>query len=381
MRATEVERAEAEALLHDLVSITSPSGRETEAAQFLVAWMARHGFEAEVDSSGSAVGVRGKGQRQIVLLGHIDTFPGRLPVRREGGQLYGRGTVDAKGALSAFTAAVACLEPPSDVRLIVIGASEEEAASSRGAHYALSRYRPEACIIGEPSGWDRLTLGYKGRLLMDWRWQGPLAHSAGPVLSPAEHAVACWRTVSTIAEAVNVGRGAAFDRLDAALRSLNTTRRGAHGYVRMEIILRLPPDLRPQEIEVRLRREANGGDFRFRGHESAYVAPKNTPLSRAFLAAIRNEGGRPRFVHKTGTSDMNVVGPGWGCPILAYGPGDSRLDHTPDEHLDLDEYHWSIAVLRSALCSLMAAGTEGHEASDKDGGPGLDSAGYRHGGT
>jgi LysW-gamma-L-lysine carboxypeptidase len=39
----------------------------------------------------------------------------------------------------------------------------------------------------------------------------------------------------------------------------------------------------------------------------------------------------------------------WNCPIIAYGPGDSALDHTPDEHTDLDEYLRSIRVLTLAL--------------------------------
>ncbi len=62
--------------------------------------------------------------------------------------------------------------------------------------------------------------------------------------------------------------------------------------------------------------------------------------------------GTPRFVHKTGTSDMNVVSAEWNCPIIAYGPGDSRLDHTPDEHIDLDEYVWAVRVLELALQTL-----------------------------
>jgi LysW-gamma-L-lysine carboxypeptidase len=48
---------------------------------------------------------------------------------------------------------------------------------------------------------------------------------------------------------------------------------------------------------------------------------------------------------------MNVVGPVWRCPILAYGPGDSRLDHTPDEHVALDEYWSAVLVLQQAMRS------------------------------
>ena len=71
--------------------------------------------------------------------------------------------------------------------------------------------------------------------------------------------------------------------------------------------------------------------------------------------AIRAEGGSPRFVHKTGTSDMNVVGPAWGCPILAYGPGDSSLDHTPEEHIDLAEWARGVRVLAQVLREVTGA--------------------------
>ena len=55
---------------------------------------------------------------------------------------------------------------------------------------------------------------------------------------------------------------------------------------------------------------------------------------------------------KTGTSDMNVVGPLWNCPIVAYGPGDSGLDHTPAEHIILTEYKQAIMVLQTVLREL-----------------------------
>ena len=49
---------------------------------------------------------------------------------------------------------------------------------------------------------------------------------------------------------------------------------------------------------------------------------------------------------------MNVVGPVWNCPIVAYGPGDSSLDHTPNEHIEVAEYETAINVLRTVLESL-----------------------------
>ena len=67
------------------------------------------------------------------------------------------------------------------------------------------------------------------------------------------------------------------------------------------------------------------------------------------LSGIRAQGGTPGFVNKTGTSDLNIVAPAWGCPALVYGPGDSAYDHTPDEQISLDEYARAVQVLEAGL--------------------------------
>lgn len=359
-RRMQISVFEAEALLHDLVNISSLSGAEGPASTLLAGWMADHGFQSWVDETGSAIGERGDGVREIVLLGHIDTYPGEVPVRVEGRRLFGRGSVDAKGPLAAFAVAAALADPPPGVRLVVIGASEEEAASSRGARHAMGRYRPEACLIGEPSGWDRITLGYKGRLNLAWSWEGGLAHSAGPTLSPAEVAVGAWRWIEEYASAFNQNSTDEFHSLRPSLLSIQTSREGAYGRASMEVNLRLPPGLNPLELEQALRVGLPGGEMLFTGHEWAFQTPKDHPLTRALRAAIRAEGGQPHHVHKTGTSDMNVVGPVWHCPIAAYGPGDSHLDHTPEEHIDLDEYQRSIRVLSGVLEALMGDRATGY---------------------
>ena len=339
----------AEMLLQDLVAIPSPSCREAEASAFLVDWMRANGFdEAFIDEVGNAVGIIGSGSREVVLLGHIDTFAGYPRVRCDGRKLYGRGAVDAKGPLCTFAVGAGRARLSEDVKVIVIGAVEEEAATSRGARYALTHFQPDFCVIGEPSRWDRITLGYKGRLLLDWRWEGGLSHSAGDAPSPAERAIAFWQEISAYSERRSRDVGSIFARLDASVRDINTWQEGVNGVAEMTIGFRLPPGIDPAEIEARFPMN-DGAALSFRGAEQAYTADKNSALSRHFRRAIRASGGVPRFLYKTGTSDMNVVGPRWNCPILAYGPGDSALDHTPNEHIDLDEYLRAIDVLTAVV--------------------------------
>ena len=71
-----------------------------------------------------------------------------------------------------------------------------------------------------------------------------------------------------------------------------------------------------------------------------------------FNQVFRANNVRPHLKLKTGTSDMNVVGPIWNCPIAAYGPGDSSLDHTPDEHIGLEDYLRAVALLSEVLSRL-----------------------------
>lgn len=157
-------------LIRELVAIESVSGQEAEASQYLAHQFTEMGYDRGfVDPVGNAIGCRGRedARTTIVLLGHIDTVPGNIPVRVERGILYGRGSVDAKGPLATFALAAAGVALPEHVRLIVVGAVEEESATSKGARRIAEDYRADFCVIGEPSGVDAITVGYKGRVLID----------------------------------------------------------------------------------------------------------------------------------------------------------------------------------------------------------------------
>jgi LysW-gamma-L-lysine carboxypeptidase len=375
-----MDRERAIALLEGLVAIRSLSREEHQASTWLVEQARAAGYDrAFVDGAGNAVAELGdeKAASVIVLLGHIDTVAGEVPVRverRDGRDvLYGRGSVDAKGPLATFVAAGARLggawARAAGLRLVVVGAVEEEAASSKGARFIAERFDgrtdevPAACVIGEPSRWDRVTIGYKGRLLIDLEARRAMTHSAGPEASAATAAVALWNLVDSFCAAFNDGRDKAFDQLLPSLRAINTQSDGLEDRATASIGLRLPPAFDPAPLrsavdEWASATESSAVRVAYRGYEPAWRGDSRNALVRSFLAAIRAQGdpeAQPAFVVKTGTSDMNVVGPVWRCPILAYGPGDSRLDHTPDEHVSLDEYWRAVLVLERALRGFVAA--------------------------
>ncbi len=346
-------------LLRSMVSTPSVSGDEAALAALLVDAMHHAGLNAVIDHAGNAIGATsGDPTRSqpdttdVVLLGHMDTVPGDVPVREDGGRLYGRGSVDAKGPLAAFVAAASRVEMPEGARLVVIGAVEEETPTSRGARAVIDRYSPAACIIGEPSGTDGVTIGYKGRLVVRYSLVRSSAHTAGPALSAADEGIRWWQGVLDDCRGLWPGGSSPFESLQANVRSLSTNHDGLADRVEVVAGFRLPPGLEPERLEEVCTRHAREATVEFVGRERAVVADRGSVLVRALNAGVRALGSRPRLLLKTGTSDMNVVAPSWRCPIAAYGPGDSGLDHTPDEHVEIDAFVRSIRVLTHALPAL-----------------------------
>ena len=344
------------ALVHGLVGIPSLSRQEGEAVEWLVARMAERGFRAGVDDAGNAVGEIGTGSRHLVLLGHIDTVPGEIPVRIEEGELVGRGAVDAKGPLAAFVCAATA--PPAGLRVTVVGAVEEESPTSAGARHRATLAAPDWCVVGEPSGWDGVTVGYKGRLVLRITLERTARHGAAPGPTVSEEALSLWAALRSAADARG---GVGPERLDCRLEGMTGGPAGGLAErAELTVGYRIPPGLSVDELERDVRRSTPGraGDATVMviraGAEEPVRTPRSSPLAQAFARAIAAEGGQVVFKAKSGTSDMNVLAPAWGCPMVAYGPGDASYDHTPMERLSLAEYDRSIAVLKTVLRRLAA---------------------------
>ena len=356
--------AGARAFLEAMVRLPSPSGAERAVAEGFVAALAPHADAAFVDEVGNAVAVVGRGPLRVTLLGHLDTVAGAPPVRVVDGVLYGRGTVDAKGPAVALAAALArtggAVRQALELRFV--GAVGEEAPGSRGARHATLAYpRPQLLIVGEPSGWDGVTLGYKGNLRMRLLAERAAVHGARVETTASEALVAAWtRLRAWAAEATptdDAVDGGLFDRLQPALLALDSNHDGLVDRAEGLVSWRLPPAWPPARLMAAVAALDLGTGLSWTADDGveAVRSQRDGRLARAFRTAIRGAGGTPRPKVKTGTSDWNAVAPVWGVDTVAYGPGDAALDHTPDERLPLDELDRAVEVLGRALLQLAGA--------------------------
>ena len=363
--------SESRRLLCELVSIPSVSGEEREAAERLVAFFERHDREVWIDDIGN---VRAPGEDSVLLTSHIDTVPGEIPVEiregSEGPELWGRGSVDATGSLAAM--AIAAVETGASF----VGVVGEE-STSRGAWYLTDhRAAPELVINGEPSGWDGITLGYRGLLEGTYVAASESGHHSRPDRNAIQYAMGWWNRVEAIFEPdewipvfeqvttkpVDIEGGVSVDGL-----SMEAT---------MEFQLRVPPARTPEEVQMLADTELDVGTVTWTESIPPVMTSPRTELARVFRAAIRKGGGEPRLLRKTGTSDMNVFATRWACEMVSYGPGDSSLDHTPNERLPLAAFDNAIDVLCD-VCGRLGVGdaaSEGAEIVVDDGGKTNDAA-------
>ncbi|GAB3986241.1 hypothetical protein GCM10029978_101240 [Actinoallomurus acanthiterrae] len=334
-------------LLRRMLEIPSRSYDEGRLAAFLVERMRELGFSAYVDEAGNAIGEIAHGDGPtVMLLGHMDTVPGDVPVRYEQGRLYGRGSSDAKGPLAAMVCAAArATDLPG--RVVVVGAVEEETALSRGATAIRDTLpAPDALIIGEPSGWSTVVLGYKGKLDLRYEVECEAMHPTRPVPKAAELAGRCWAQLLELL-GPDIGHDA-FDRPGADLVSFSGDLLRADA----EFSIRTPPGFDAEELVERLRARTPHGRLTVINSVAAHRVGRTDPVVRALSAGIRAHGVRPAAKLKTATADLNILAEKWHVPMATYGPGDSELDHSADESTDVAGYLRAISVLTTALYRL-----------------------------
>ena len=335
-------------LLVDIVAVPSPTGHEEDAARMLADRLPRFGWEtSHLDGAGSVIATRGNGDKELVLLSHIDTVPGgpKLFVNEE--RIEGRGSVDAKSPCCALAVGGGAVEVPRDWRITFVAAVGEE-IDSRGARFRMPLHEPAALVVGEPTGSNGVALSYRGRILFSFVAEDSGAHRSGSP-GPMSDTVLAAASMMQITE--NMGKGYSIAIME--MEGHEAGRRSAS----ITMDLRTPIGAQQEELELMLNETAAA--FGVGLNVIEYVPPhevhKSDPVIRAFRTAIRDVTGEPpRVLAKQGTCDFNVLST-WGCHMGAFGPGDSKYDHSSNEQIEIKEFLRGVEVVKGALPKVMEA--------------------------
>jgi acetylornithine deacetylase len=324
-------------LARALVDIDSTTGREAEACAWLTSYLRGRGFEVrEQDLGQGRVNVFAfvDPAPRVVLSTHIDCVPPFVPGRIDGGNLYGRGACDAKGALAAQITAAERLREKGEHGvglLFVVG--EERGSDGAAAADALA---PGSAYLvnGEPTD-GRLGIGTRGVLRLRLKAEGKAAHSSQPE-----------RGVSAIDKL-----------LDAlvALRSIDLAEDAELGRTHYSIGLIsggvAPNVISPAaEAEVLFRTVGPGSDILARLARLLSLVSVETVLEVPPVRLHTVPGfERAAFAF---TTDIPLLAR-WGRPLL-YGPGSILDAHSDGEHVAVADLETAVAAYQHLAERLLA---------------------------
>ncbi|EXA34018.1 acetylornithine deacetylase [Fusarium oxysporum f. sp. pisi HDV247] len=170
-----------------LVERPSITGSEKHVTDFLQTYLQDAGFTVETQSVAKnrdniLAYYNNTRKTKVLVTSHIDTVPPFWPYERRGDEIWGRGTVDAKGSVAAQIIAVQELFDKKEVNdgdvalLFVVG--EETGGPGMGNVNDLG-LSWESVVFGEPTEL-KLARGHKGGLGFTIKANGKAGHSGYP---------------------------------------------------------------------------------------------------------------------------------------------------------------------------------------------------------
>jgi acetylornithine deacetylase/succinyl-diaminopimelate desuccinylase len=363
-------------LLRDMVRAPSHPGvarQEEAAARVLDAYLRGHGVASGLDEVREGrpnviATVEGKKPgRHLLLCGHLDTVPPNAGSPADffsaavgNGRMFGRGTVDMKGALAAMAGALVEIEGGGGLRSgkITLAAVIDEEMESLGAEALIkSGFKADGAVIGEPTG-NRVAIGHKGLEWLEVVFTGKAAHGSTPeagvsAIAAAAHFVTLVETELVPdferrrdpvlgLPAINMGtiQGGQQPSMVAADCRVQLDRR----WVTTETIEGVFDDIEALLAKVRaarpglkteLRRMPGGMATMLHG---PLVIEPGHPLVRAAQGALEGSGraGGPLTVFPAWT-DGALISREAGIPTLVWGPGELALAHSAEESVPVEE--------------------------------------------
>lgn len=352
-------------MLEKVLRMYTPSLEEKPVAEFLADKCDDLGFEdIRIDEVGNIIAKKGSGSPKVMLCGHMDTVPGRIKVRKDGDDLYGRGASDAKAPLMAMLFAAASIQNGCGT-VYFVGAVDEEGNATGIKNLVKDNLDLDYAVFGEPSGIGHVTIAYKGRLAISLKINvGDSAHASAPWLAKnaIEEASIFLKELKNVLEEDNHDKKRSM-MLTATLTRISggTSHNVTPKECEATLDIRIPVGMNCNTIEEKIsstiadisKRRGVEAFHSILDETEPFEAPHDSPLVRAFTLGIREvENTHAMLIRKTGTGDMNVIGNSLKIPVVTYGPGDPHLAHTVDERVSISQYLKGIEVLKSVMAHL-----------------------------
>ncbi len=306
------------ALTRQLVDIESISGNEGRVADFLYRQLCGLGYQAaKLPVEGERVNVWAALPEDphpaVVFSTHMDTVPPFIPSSEDMGNIYGRGSCDAKGIIAAQIAAAERLRQQGiRVGLLFLVGEERDSLGARTANRQPvgSRF----LVNGEPTE-NHVAVASKGALRVELTANGKMAHSAYPELGES--------AIDKLVEALARLRAMPLPS-DAEVGPCTLNIGQIEGGRAPNVI----PDFAKALLLYRLIGPAD--ELRQRIAETVgELARVDFTLEIPFVR-LRTLDGLPTMV-ATFTTDIPALS-SWGEPLLL-GPGSIHVAHTEREYV------------------------------------------------
>jgi acetylornithine deacetylase len=312
------------AFARELIDIDSTTGREQQAGEWLASALEHLGYRVDRQPvAGGRFNVFARlDDPAVVLSTHFDCVPPFFPSDVRGGNLFGRGSCDAKGILAAQVAAAEQMRARGERRVGLLFVVGEERGSD-GATVANASPPGSAFLInGEPTD-NRLATATRGNLRLRLSATGRAAHSAAP----------------------EQGESAIDKLLDALihLRQLKwpgDPELGETFYTTGLIEGGVAPNvISPAASAEIMFRIVGSPDEVLRVARALEPAVRIEEVLRVPMVRLHTVPGVPTAVFPF-TTDVPLLDR-WGTPLL-YGPGSFLVAHTAEEHLAIAELERAI---------------------------------------
>jgi succinyl-diaminopimelate desuccinylase len=345
----------------------NPPGDTRAACEILIDELDEQGFELELfePASGHVSLVATHTFRlpgpTLVLNGHLDVVPAtdgwtRDPLggEVEDGRLYGRGSLDMKGAVAAMAVAARSLvkgQMPLRGRLVLMAVADEEEGGARGSGALVEAGKVEAdgVVIGEPSD-GSVVVAHRGACFMRLRTHGRAGHASMP--DNAANAVELMLDALTAIrrlELVHVRH----PYLHGPTTAVGTTISGGRkvnivpDYCEATLDIRMVPGMTPESILDQLQdalarqglRAPEQYELDIVMSGEVGITDPDSELVAIAAEALELELGRPAPV-----AGMPAATDGWwfanraGIPtIMGLGPGSIGGCHVADEYVEVQE--------------------------------------------